>query len=420
MNYETAEWMRHICNLLVPIIEEGFRNIYANCVSRSQADVESEDDLTTVQESVITFFQQTLRDIPKWTDAIVDTEYQRIMDSDSDCKDMLDDLIKAAFLSYLKMLNRQGSLITPPTAKRFVHKVYIEAARSFYKSPHLFYSLPHQEYRYHKNSAQIERVLCSSVEETVRKMIPLSLVLAANVTANATLEPNTSESEDITRRISPRSRHGLKNVLKNVVNAPVEAITQPEIPATLTIEKVPVNEIEVSADDLPNSDDDLEFEVLLNNKSKTKPASKQPKKPTPSPQYSDDDDDELINREPTRQLSPDYRARDDQRDRRDERDQRGRRDERERRNERDQRDQRERRTERDQRETRDDREQRGRRDQRDERGGRDQRDAREALPTRQRPKSVEFRIERDSSSDSDDPLPKKPVKQVTYGGTKRV
>ena len=137
MSAETAkaEWTRQICNLLVPIIEEGFRNIYANCVARSRdnnanADVADETN-DVVQENVITFFQQTLRDIPKWTDAIVETEYQRIMDTDIDCREMLADLIRAAFTSYIRMLSEKtsSSNISTPSVQRFIHKVYIEAAR---------------------------------------------------------------------------------------------------------------------------------------------------------------------------------------------------------------------------------------------------------------------------------------------------
>ncbi len=179
--YEAArnEWQKHICNILVPVIEEGFRNIYTNCVMGAQRAPEGEDfdgDDDEISESVITAFQQTLRNIPRWSPEIVDIEYNRILDHDQDTRDVLDDLIKAAFTSHVLVLAQGKKLDIPiPDTKRYIHKVYIEAAREFYRSPFLFFA--GGEYRQHKNNARIDQVLCHSISEYIIKMMPIKMVL---------------------------------------------------------------------------------------------------------------------------------------------------------------------------------------------------------------------------------------------------
>lgn len=354
-----AEWIKHICNLLVPIIEEGFRNIYANCVSMamSSSRPESQDD-DMIDESVISFFQQTLRDIPKWNAQIVETEFNRILESDPDCKEILDDLIKAAFTSYIIAFTKSKMDIPLPSSKRFVHKVYIESARVFFRNPHLFYAA-NSEYQNHKNNARIEAVLCSSVEESVRKLLPLQMILGKVPTEND-IDPN--EVEDITRRFSPRSRRGLKGVLKTYIETAALPIVQLEQPPRMTIQKVPNGPNEVDLSDIPN-EDDLDFDVLIDSNAAMK------KKTT----RTDSDTESYHSRSPSpkhkqsssssRSSSPDEKHR--------------------------------------------------------------RRQPSHPTDLLKRPKSIEFRIERDE--DERDDLEKrdlrreneKPKKQVTYGGTKR-
>jgi hypothetical protein len=277
------EWTRHICNLLVPIIQEGFQNIYTNCQLQLAKPIpkppkqepaesvdgepevvgspEEEDDeqlLEIPEEGVITSFQQTLRNIPQWNQEIIESEYNRILESINteynkmlgyeNCTEVLDDLIKAAFTSHILILSSVNLTMHPerridmqiPSSKRFVHKVYIEAARSFYRMPHLFSqhysgSSGNSEYKQHKNAARVEQVLCQSVEEAIRKLMPIKTILRAYFTTAAgnddagaaAIPPDEpiDEVEDITRRVSPRSRRGLKRFLRRYIETTSKVIT---------------------------------------------------------------------------------------------------------------------------------------------------------------------------------------------------
>ena len=236
------EWTKHICNLLVPVIEEGFRNIYANCAKSVQVTEDPEDEDATVTAPMvgaISKFKETLLDIPKWNQEIIDQEFDRILNND-DCREVLDDLVKAAFTSHILILtsvNLSGQTnkkveMNIPSSKRFVHKIYIEAARVFYRNPHLFVTFfndAETEYRYHKNGSRIEQVLCASVEEAIRKLMPIRAILRAYMSASGDGAPPVDtgalqEVEDITRRVSPRSRRGLRDILKSYIKTTSEVI----------------------------------------------------------------------------------------------------------------------------------------------------------------------------------------------------
>ena len=88
-------------------------------------------------------FQNLLSHVPKWSQEIIDTEYNRLVDQ-SKC-DWLEDLVTAVFVSHTKILTaiRIGKKhkkihLKVPKIDNFIHKVYIQVAREFWKTPFLF------------------------------------------------------------------------------------------------------------------------------------------------------------------------------------------------------------------------------------------------------------------------------------------
>jgi hypothetical protein len=309
------EWTKHICNLLVPIVEEGFRTIYANCERslmprRPVAAAAPEDGAQEEQQSeeeempapdqvgVMSAFQQTLKNIPKWNLDIVDQEYARILKQLEleDCSDVLDDLVKAAFTSHILILtsvNLSGKAnkkveMNIPSSKRFIHKIYIESARVFFRNPHLFvksFESVESEYRYHKNSSRIEAIICGSVEEAIRKLMPIKTILKAYLNAAPEEEANDEvldEVEDITRRVSPRSKRGLRGILKSYIETTSEVIKQPG-----TAETTPPKSILKPQKRKEEDDDDQDDQSVTNEES----PEKEPYEEEPRDQDSEEEDD---------------------------------------------------------------------------------------------------------------------------------
>lgn len=166
------EYTKLICNRLSNLIINGFQNIYNNCLT--------ECNLTQDPE-VLKSFQQTLKEIPNWGQEIIDKEYDRIV-SYNNC-DILDELVKAVFITNIRILTATTNKsmnknidIDIPNTKSFIHKCYIESAKKIYKDPFLFiHDIPPHEY--HKNINNIHKIVCTSIEESIRFMLPVKDIL---------------------------------------------------------------------------------------------------------------------------------------------------------------------------------------------------------------------------------------------------
>lgn len=166
------EYTKHVCNLLASIIMDGLQTIYDNC----RQDCEQNQD-----PEILRAFQKTLKQIPKWNQDIIDKEYDRIMDHEN-C-DILDDLVKAVFITNIKILSSVTSSVKPktvrieiPSSKRFIHKCYIESAREIYKDPFLF-THDVSPIEHHRNLKEIYDIVCDGIEEAIRILLPVRQIL---------------------------------------------------------------------------------------------------------------------------------------------------------------------------------------------------------------------------------------------------
>ena len=99
--------------------------------------------------------------------------------------DWLDMLITAVFITHSKVLvsvkipgRRYNDIqLDVPSGVTFVHKCYIEGARKIWQHPYLFYDEDISNYDYQRNIRDIEKIIKTSVEETVRQMLPVKNIL---------------------------------------------------------------------------------------------------------------------------------------------------------------------------------------------------------------------------------------------------
>ena len=94
-------------------------------------------------KNVLRKFQLVLSKTPSWNEDKIKTEFERIK-NESGC-DYLEGLLTATFVSHTKILasikntnNKDNIEIDVPNGFHFIHKVYIECARCFWKYPYLF------------------------------------------------------------------------------------------------------------------------------------------------------------------------------------------------------------------------------------------------------------------------------------------
>jgi len=174
-NYLTEikkEYTIQLVNLLTPAIYEGINSIYGE-VKQIAKDGEE-----------LKIFQGFLAKIPTWTEQMISMESSRIKTVTQN-SDILDDLIKAVIQSNILLLTSTDLADKHKVLKefninlnynKFIHNVYIEVAKTFYNYPFLFYhKVPALEFK--KNQLKSHKLIKEAIEESIRKMLPLQLIL---------------------------------------------------------------------------------------------------------------------------------------------------------------------------------------------------------------------------------------------------
>ena len=126
------EYLKQMSTWIVPPLVEFFRKEY-NTLAESEG------------KRVMSSFQTYCSEVPLWNQDVIDSNIGIILDN---CRcDYMEELMTAVFIAYTKMLtairvnSRQKKLqITLPKLDHFLHRVFIECARSFWNC--LLYTSP--------------------------------------------------------------------------------------------------------------------------------------------------------------------------------------------------------------------------------------------------------------------------------------
>lgn len=174
-NYLTEikkEYTIQLVNMLTPAIYEGINSIY----EKVKGEAKNGEELKV--------FQGFLSKIPSWSEQMIIMEATRIKTVTPN-SDILDDLIKAVIQSNILLLTSTDISEKHKVLKefnlnlnyeKFIHNVYIEVAKTFYNYPFLFYhNVPALEIK--KNQLKAHKLIKESIEEAIRKMLPLQLIL---------------------------------------------------------------------------------------------------------------------------------------------------------------------------------------------------------------------------------------------------
>jgi hypothetical protein len=177
------EYTKQLVDLLYMNMYDGVRSIYDDA---KLLYLKKRLPITSV-------FRTLLEQVPKWNSDIIETETVRI-EKASKC-DWLDDLLTAVFISHTRILMSIGSNhnfnkinVTIPKTTTFVHKSYINIAREVWKNPYLFDDqLPGHEYQ--RNMKQLEDTIKLTIEDTIRRQLPIKEILREHLESNNEPKP---------------------------------------------------------------------------------------------------------------------------------------------------------------------------------------------------------------------------------------
>ena len=171
-----VEYTAQLIDILYPHMFDGVKSIYdeSKILYRNRG-----------KTPILLIFRELLEKVPIWNSEIINSECSRIVNN-SNC-DYIDDLITAVFISHTKILTSIGPSqsfnkinVTIPKCSTFIHKSYINAARELWKNPYLFNeNVPGHEFQ--KNNKEIENIIKSCIENTIRKLLPIKEILKGHL-----------------------------------------------------------------------------------------------------------------------------------------------------------------------------------------------------------------------------------------------
>uniref|UniRef100_A0A6C0BHC0 Uncharacterized protein n=1 Tax=viral metagenome TaxID=1070528 RepID=A0A6C0BHC0_9ZZZZ len=163
-----VEYQKQMSNKLVTPLLDFFQKIYGKLKTESS-------------EKLMFRFQNKCAEIPKWNQDIIVEETNKLIDA-SRC-DYLEELMTALFIAHTKVMasvrinkGNKKLTITVPKLDHFLHRVFTEVAKSFWKAPFLFDTgLPAVERQ--KNLLQAEKMIEEAIFSAVRDMLPIKKIL---------------------------------------------------------------------------------------------------------------------------------------------------------------------------------------------------------------------------------------------------
>ena len=133
-------------------------------------------------KSTLSEFQDSLSQIPEWNLDKVHSETTKLLQA-IQC-DYTEDLITAVFIAHAKVLTAvritarpQKMNLTIPKLDHFIHHIYRECARAFWKTPYLFMTTPGDVVGRQRNIIQIEALATEAITTAVRGLLPVKDIL---------------------------------------------------------------------------------------------------------------------------------------------------------------------------------------------------------------------------------------------------
>ena len=194
------EYLKQLSTWIVPPLVEFFRKEY-NRISEQNPS------------QAMMNFQKFCDEVPRWNQDVIDTHVGSLLDT---CRcDYVEELMTAVFIAHTKMLtairvsSRQKKLqITLPKLDRFLHRVFVECARAFWKAPFLFATdlTPIEK---QKNVLQAEAMCTEALSGGVRSLLPVKSILADY------LDDGDSEEEGVEQPVQTKKGGKAKPVVES-------------------------------------------------------------------------------------------------------------------------------------------------------------------------------------------------------------
>jgi hypothetical protein len=240
------EYMKQLSTWVTPYMISHFRGVWNEAVV-----------IGGPRRSMIVF-QEKCAEVPKWNQDTIDANVNKLLDN---CRcDYLEELMAAVFIAHTKVLiairvssKHKKLQITLPKLDHFLHRIFSECARSFWKAPFLFIESPPIEMQ--KNVLQAEALCSDAISTAVRSLLPIKNIL------NEYLSDDVLNSEPIIDKGGadiPEPVAEVPLVPASAVALPVSSVVTPVSVAPIESEQPKTKEpIRVTKLETPKTDSEV-------------------------------------------------------------------------------------------------------------------------------------------------------------------
>jgi hypothetical protein len=162
-----SEYTKQLATFIVPSLVQWFQALWA----RNAGD----------RQRCLSLFQSECEEVGRWNQDRIHDEV-RVLIERSGC-DYMEELMTAVFIAHTKVLTavrlstKQKKLsIIVPKLDHFIHRIFRESARTFWKSPFLFMDSGNVMER-QKNILQVEALASDAITTAVRGLLPVKQIL---------------------------------------------------------------------------------------------------------------------------------------------------------------------------------------------------------------------------------------------------
>jgi len=162
-----SEYTKQLATFIVPSIVGWFQTLWA----RNAND----------RQRCLSAFQNECEEIARWNQDRINDEVRVLLER-SGC-DYMEELMTAVFVAHTKVLtavrlsSKQKKLsITVPKLDHFIHRIFKESARCFWKTPFLFMADGGVVER-QKNILQVEALTSEAITTAIRGLLPVKQIL---------------------------------------------------------------------------------------------------------------------------------------------------------------------------------------------------------------------------------------------------
>lgn len=247
------EYLKQMATWIVPPLVEFFRKEFHEIAQREG-------------RRAMTVFQTWCSEVPRWNQDVIDGNVNALLDS---CRcDYVEDLMTAVFIAHTKMLTairvntRQKKLqITLPKLDHFLHRVFVECARAFWKAPFLFveYASPVEM---QKNVLQAESMCTEALSGAVRSLLPVKSILRDNLEEDDASSSSSEDEEKVPVVSRKKSKQIRSPSFKKSVGGVTGTVTAPvvEVPSPEKEKEEEMSESDEEEDDVEKVTQPVEFD----------------------------------------------------------------------------------------------------------------------------------------------------------------